>query len=127
MELKLITKADLEWARKVRNAYRQYFTSQEIINHKQQQEWFTQHKSSFFIIWIDNKRAGTVSVNEENEIGNILLLKQYQHKGIFKQVLKSIEAVFGQHLSLEVKADNKHAIEVYKKLGFKIVSHKMTK
>lgn len=127
MELKLITKEDLEWARKARNAYRQYFTSQEIINRKQQEKWFTQHKGSFFIIWVDKKRAGTVSISEENEIGNVLLLKQYEGKGVFKQVLKLIEALFGQHLFLEVKADNKHAIEVYKKLGFKIISHKMAK
>ena len=127
MELKLITKADLEWARKARNAYRQYFTSQEIINPKQQKKWLTQHKERFFIIWINKKRAGTVSVSKENEIGNILLLKHYQGKGIFKQVLRSIETVFGQHLFLEVKADNKHAIQVYKKFGFKIISHKMAK
>ena len=127
MELKLITKADLEWARKARNAYRQYFTSQEIISRKQQREWFTRHKDSFFIIWINKKRAGTVSISEKNEIGNVLLLKEYEGKGIFKQVLKLIEAAFSQHLFLDVKADNKHAIEVYKKLGFKIISHKMTK
>jgi ribosomal protein S18 acetylase RimI-like enzyme len=127
MELKLITKADLEWARKVRNRYRQYFNSQGIINSKQQREWFTKYKGSFFIIWVDKKRAGTVSVSKEEEIGNVLLLKRYESKGIFKQVLKSIEADFSQHLSLEVRVDNKHAIEVYKKLGFKIVSYKMRK
>jgi GNAT superfamily N-acetyltransferase len=127
MELKLITKADLEWARKARNAYRKYFTSQEIISRKRQQEWFTKHNGQFFIIWVDKKRAGTISVSEKDEIGNVLLLKQYEHKGLFKQALKSIEAVFGQQLFLEVKVDNKHAIEIYKKLGFKIISHKMAK
>ena len=127
LELKLITRTDLEWARKARNEYRQYFISQKTISSKQQQEWFARYNGSFFIIWVDKKRAGTISVSKDNEIGNVLILEPYQGKGIFKQVLKLIEKKFGQHLFLVVKSENKHAIKVYKKMGFKIVSHQMEK
>jgi ribosomal protein S18 acetylase RimI-like enzyme len=127
LKLKLITREDLEWARTSRNDNRQFFMHQKTITPKTQEYWFIGNRSQFFIVWLDGKRVGTISVNKENEIGNVLILPEYRGKGLFKKVIKLIEKDFGKHLSLEVRVDNDDAIKVYEKLGFKLVAYKMTK
>lgn len=115
-----ITKKDIEWARKLRNTNRQYFINQRTITRKQQEEWFKSVKN-FFIIWVGNKRVGTISIND-GEIGNVFIIEEYRGQGIFK---KATELLGGTRL--EIRANNKHALRVYKKLGFKIISYKMAK
>ena len=116
IELRLITTKDLEWARRIRNNNRQYFFDQEIITKKKMDKWFLEHTSKFFIIWVDKKRIGTISVNTK-ELGNVLILPEYRKKGIFTKVMQIVKSNY-YVLYLHVKSDNLEAIKAYKKVGF---------
>lgn len=90
LELRPITRNDLEFARQIRNANRQSFVDNREISPEQQLEWFESLANracvDFRIVWFDGVRVGTMSVtihpDGSREIGNGTLLTEYRGRGI---------------------------------------------
>lgn len=90
LELKPITRDDLEFARMARNLYRDSFCDSRMVSAEQQEKWFTELQQKphvdFRIIWLRGVRVGTMSVTTHpdgsREIGNGTVLEQYRGMGI---------------------------------------------
>lgn len=87
--------------------------------------------SVYFVSEIQNEIVGFISImniSGEIHINNIVVKKDYRGFGIGEKLLKygieyfSEEALLGY--TLEVREDNEVAINLYKKLGFKIVGER---
>lgn len=133
LKLELITVDDLEWARDLRNDNKQYFFNNTIVTEKDHDDWFiwfsSQDQVEFFVIWVDNQRAGTISVERAGgflKLGNIIIAESFRHQGIFRKVLEKLRLEYGtRKFELEVRADNEQAIEAYTALGFKPLGIRM--
>jgi len=126
LRIAMITNADLDWARKLRNKNRKAFFNSATINQNEMENWFrgiwSTSEPDFYIIWLGDERVGTISaqkVGKLTKIGNVIIAEEYRARGILKEVLKLITKLYTKNFELEVKADNKFAADVYKALGFK--------
>ena len=125
--LRKITKEDLEFARKLRNANRDYFFDSYKIDRETHLAWFTASQLDpdfeFYIIWDGKKRVGTISAHstmETVEVGNIIIDKKYRKKGYFKKAIKELLNIYqDKQAFLKVIPTNKTAIKAYEAIGFK--------
>lgn len=85
--------------------------------------------SRYFIAQIDGKRVGYVGswlTIPNAEILNLFVLEPYRGQGIGKrlvaEVIKVCREQYVDHLTLEVRKSNEHAIRLYHDLGFKSVT-----
>ncbi len=80
-----------------------------------------------FIIKVDNERIGYLSLlrkKDEVEIENLLLLPQFQNKGLGRGIIKNlIEECRKEEKKLVLKTfkANKRANKFYRKLGFDLI------
>ena len=75
--------------------------------------------------YIDNKIVGALvyeDIFNRFEVDYIVVDSQYRCKGIATELLKSIISLEPENITLEVREDNIPAINLYKKLGFEVVS-----
>jgi len=63
-------------------------------------------------------------IYEKAEINNIYVLKQFRNQGIASKLLEYLleKCKICENITLEVRKDNKSAIALYKKFGFKEVA-----
>jgi RimJ/RimL family protein N-acetyltransferase len=134
IQLQRLTEDELEFARKIRNKYREYFVYNEHISKKQHEEWFARYKDdSDYFFWVivrvsgpsqEEEYIGTVAVKKMNswmELHNVILDEKHRGKLILEYVFDQIKELFpSKEWRLEVKADNDRAIRAYEKLGFSI-------
>lgn len=101
---------------------------------KEQKDWFLKYSQDelkqFFTIFVDQKIIGIVGLKNINQLkgaAEIFILigdEKHWHKGIGSQAMKYI-IDFAQNktklkeLNLSVHKDNKYAIELFTKFGFK--------
>lgn len=74
---------------------------------------------------IDDKIVGTLvyeDIFDRFEVDYIVVDSQYRCQGIATKLLKSIINLKPENITLEVREDNIPAINLYKKLGFVVVS-----
>jgi ribosomal protein S18 acetylase RimI-like enzyme len=130
LNLVTIQLEDLEWVRDLRNENRQYFMDDKYITPEDHYSWYMfKCPDEFFIIKLGEKPIGTISLipfQDHTEVGNIIIDKSYRRKGILKKLINKINKAY-KPLHLTVRADNKLAVEIYEKLGFKVVSYRMHK
>ena len=128
--LKEITLDDLEFARKLRNKFKNCFFNQKEIDEETHLDWFnkiqTNNRFRFFIIWLDKERIGTISLTDlekDSEIGNVIIDKKYQGKGYLRQaidkLLEKFKNDYRQTFFVKVIPSNQNAILAYQALGFK--------
>ena len=75
--------------------------------------------------YINNKIVGVLvyeDIYDRLEVDYIVVDSQYRGKGIAKKLLESIIDLNKENITLEVREDNIPAINLYKKMGFEIVS-----
>lgn len=102
---------------------------------KEQEKWFKNYQKDknkkFFTIFFDNKPVGVVglsNISKQNRKADLFIMigeDRYRGKGIGKQAMEwIIEYGFKKlrlhKINLGVIEDNKIAVKLYKKLGFKI-------
>lgn len=131
IEFRKLVTDDLLFLNKVRNeCAKKYlhdsrtFTLEETVN------WFNQKKPNFWTIWNNDVRIGyfrTSNYSAENK--NIYvgadLHKNFRGKGLaYESYCKFLPFLFKEFdlhkISLEILETNEKAINLYKKLGFKI-------
>lgn len=127
LQLKLITENDLEFVRQLRNANRKWFFDSQEISPEQQKKWFKSLYSGdlrfrFYIIWLDDQRAGTVSrkylKQDVTEIGNLMLIPEAQGKGIMTDVIRKLRVRDNHFYIAFVKPSNKKSLAVFERAGF---------
>ena len=75
--------------------------------------------------YIDDNIVGVLvyeDIYNRFEVDYIVVDSQYRRKGIGKKLLESIINLNPENITLEVREDNIPAINLYKKMGFEIVS-----
>ena len=75
--------------------------------------------------YINNKIVGVLvyeDIYDRLEVDYIVVDSQYRGKKIAKKLLESIINLNKKNITLEVREDNIPAINLYKKMGFEIVS-----
>ncbi len=79
--------------------------------------------SKWYIIEIDEERAGSIYLTKQNEIG-IFLNEGLQEKGIGSNALN---VLIGKNPDLRylanINPENKKSIEFFKKLGFRLIQY----
>ncbi|MDO4536496.1 MAG: N-acetyltransferase [Clostridium perfringens] len=73
-----------------------------------------------FVYKKNNVVQGFISIIDDFYIGALFVLKEDQNKGIGKKLIDYCRNKY-KKLELAVYAENKNAIEFYKKCGFKII------
>lgn len=131
--LKYLDNEELEFARELRNANREYFFDHAEITPDQMMDFYGSYKGDvtyhkFLIIMKDETPIGTISYKLPGEpedpaiIGNVLIASEYRGLGYGSEAvrlaLNNIAACGRQYTRLEVIPGNSKAIEFYKKLGF---------
>jgi predicted GNAT family N-acyltransferase len=130
MDLKLITKEDLEWARQLRNKNRKWFITKKLISETEQKVWFKtiqkQDDIHFYVIWLNGERVGTISVklcfgyNEKYvEIHNVLIAEEFRGRKLTKKALKELKKLYPCRFRIEALLDNPSVYSVYFNVGFK--------
>ena len=126
-----LTHVDLEFLNEVRNeCCGEYLHNSCKYAVEETYEWFYKTKPLFWIILLEGERIGYFRTsNWVKENKNIYLgadlHKNFRGKGLgYESYCKFIPLLFNEmdlhKISLEVLATNERAINLYKKLGFKI-------
>lgn len=95
------------------------------------QEELTNNTAMFFVAEVDKTAVGYIGVHvvcDEGYIANMAVAPEYRNRGIGKQLLEMFIGIsLGMKLSfisLEVRPSNKVAVDMYKKLGFKVMGRR---
>lgn len=76
-------------------------------------------------IFIDDTKIGEAEIDIKGKmLSRLSIFEPYQNKGYGTEIVKMLTEKYGLN-NLWVKADNKRAIHVYKKNGYKVVEHTM--
>lgn len=140
-----VEESDIENIRLWRNrdGIREAFIYQQYISREQQEHWYKNYNENendiMFIIEYETKPIGTVAIynidldKREAEFGRLMIGQvEIRGLGIGQKATKAMcEFGFNKlHLNkivLEVFEDNRHAMRVYKEIGFKIVGQREIK
>jgi RimJ/RimL family protein N-acetyltransferase len=128
VRLRPLAEADLEAARRLRNANRQFFFFDGEVTPEQHQAWFralAANPIDFFVIEDAGVVVGTVSANRWPngvEIGNLLLDDAARGRGVMRRAVAELTAGPG-HYFAKVKRGNTPSINVFLATGFTIASN----
>ncbi len=92
---------------------------------KQLEEMKEIERYRFFIIKIEEKIAGYVILYDSVDVWEIMKIavgKEHRRKGIGEKMIKYIFSLTQMPVMLEVRENNKGAIEFYKKSGFEQIA-----
>jgi RimJ/RimL family protein N-acetyltransferase len=123
MRVRPIEERDLESVRLLRNRAREWFFDTEAITAAAHRAWFEslgERAVAFYVIEIDERVVGTISVtsyNGEREIGNVLLEDAYQGRGIMSRALAEIMSEPG-HYYARVKPNNCASLRLFEEARF---------
>jgi RimJ/RimL family protein N-acetyltransferase len=127
LQLRPIAEGDLEFARLLRNANREFFFYDAEISAEQQLDWFRTLGSKsidFFVIEDDGVLVGTISAKRSPgwvEIGNLLLTPAARGKGLMRQAVSQLTTAPGRYFA-EVKSHNERSLVVFRAMGFTVAS-----
>lgn len=103
--------------------YRERFLRTQKVTLQDTITWLKEKSDSvvMYIVSIKEQRIGTISFNTETrEIGQVALLPEYHHQGIFGEMIEILKKIHNLPFFLHVKVDNEEAIHAYTKVGFVI-------
>ena len=129
MQLRPIAEADLEFARVLRNANREFFFYDAEISPEQQREWFRTlglKPIDFFVIEDGGVVVGTISAKHSPgwvEIGNLLMTPAARGKGLMRQAVSQLTTAPGRYFT-EVKPHNQRSLAVFRANGFTVASNR---
>ncbi|MDU1910641.1 ribosomal protein S18-alanine N-acetyltransferase [Fusobacterium sp.] len=92
---------------------------------KQLEEMKEIERYRFFITKIEEKVAGYIILYDTIDVWEIMKIavnKEYRRKGIGEKMIKYIFSLAQIPIMLEVRENNKGAIEFYKKSGFELIA-----
>lgn len=126
VHLEPFSREDLEFVRGLRNGFRQYFFDTKPIDPWQQEEWYKKYLLSdclMWIVWWYNRRVGVISITatlpNTYEIGNLMLLPEYQGKGIMLEAMRQLTAMNPKVFYVAyVKPGNSASLRCFKNAGF---------
>jgi len=125
IEIRRLTQDDLEFVRMLRNANRQWFLHCEPITPEAHRRWYREIQAdeqvTFYLLWIDNRRAGTFSLIDRGDVvvvGNLLLARPYRGTGLMTAALRQMIEPNRTYLA-EIKPDNDRSLAVFARLGFR--------
>lgn len=140
VKLRKLKKSDIEMLRKWRNGNRNFFLNSAIVSTEQQKNWFENYKQKesdivFILETLDGIPVGSVSLyhidqdKKTAEYGRLMIDDQYKRKGYAEDATKAlIDFAFLQidlnKIILKVIKTNNRAINLYNKLGFKVLYNK---
>ena len=150
VHLEPFCREDLEFVRGLRNGFRQYFFDTASIDPWQQEEWYKKYLLSdclMWTVWWFNRKVGTISLTclpnswvitdgsmnsrvriDSYEIGNLMLLPEYQGKGIMLESMRQLTAMNPLAVYMaQVKPDNAASLRLFKSAGFWRVPKKKKK
>lgn len=113
---------DIRFATALRNQNRHAFFDDRQVGLADSRDWFYRHRweRDFYIIWVDQSRAGTIAVQHLKEcefLQNLCVHPNFRGCGLARwaiiQLMKPNRFIIAQ-----VKPDNKHVIRMYEELGF---------
>lgn len=129
-----ISANNLEFARKVRNQNRQYFIDSSYISKTDHQNWFENYLAAendyMYILTANGTKIAIAAIynidyhKKTAEIGRFAINQKFKHKGFGKILIRKIEDIAFHrlglmNLKLKVLANNKAALSLYGKMGFK--------
>ena len=132
VQLKPLTRENIELLRRWRNENREYFVTQDIITSDMQNNWFENIYSknvddTIYVVYSGDKPVGTLAMikrGDDYEMGRVMLgEKKHKRKGVMGQATEQLLSEFStedesQRVFLEVLKGNEPAINFYKKHGF---------
>lgn len=127
MRLRLLAEADLDTARRLRNANRQFFFSDAAITAAEQADWFKTLPSRpirFYVIEDNGVVVGTISATTRAdgiEIGNLVLDPAARGKGLMRDAVRQLTSAAG-HYFAKVKPGNTASLNVFAETGFSVAS-----
>lgn len=129
VQLKPLRREDLDFLRELRNTLHDSFFDSHIITEAQQDIWYRFNylvsNTVFWIIWKGKQRIGAISRTQIEhewplyEIGNLMLLPEYQGQGIMLDAMQQlINCCLGAFYTAQVKPDNTASLRLFDKAGF---------
>ena len=135
IDLKPISKDDIETLRVWRNKYGSDFFTSDTITKQQQRAWYQHYQDNYgkdfmyIIVLKDGTPVGTIALynvemgDRTAEIGRILLAESFRSQGYMEEALKLlIDEAFNKiriwKLRLSCYLDNAGAISTYHRAGF---------
>lgn len=123
MRLRLLTRADLETVRRLRNESRHAFFDDREVSADDQLRWFEKladRAVEFYVIEDAGQVVGTISVTQTahgKEIGNLVLDPAHRGRGLMRQAVAQLTARPGTYVA-EVKSNNDSSLRVFQATGF---------
>ena len=125
MVLRKLLKSDLPFLLKIRNheSTRSQLENNSVFTLEQCESWYDTLSSDWYIVEVNNDRVGYIRTTKDGEVGMDIHM-DYRRKGYASKAYKKYLSD-KDFASLWVFETN-HAIDLYKKLGFKeIGEHKI--
>jgi len=133
-----INAKDIEWLRETRNKNKDKFFDTGEISKEQQRVWYEKYQDcktdQMFIIRLKSGQSiGTIALYNIDIgkriaiLGRVLLLDEYRGNGYAEEAVKSmLDLAFNSmclfKIRVEVFEDNKDAIAIYNRSGFKMLT-----
>lgn len=112
---------DIAFATALRNQNRAAFFDDRTISFTESYNWHqSQADRDFYIIWLGNRRAGTIAVQHREDcefLQNLCVDEWARGRGIARWAICQLMKP-GRFIIAQVKPDNKHVIKMYEELGF---------
>ena len=129
IKLRLALWKDEDFLRKIRNDNRRFFLNNKFIDKSDHHAWF-RHKfysDAIYIICFRNRRVGTVTLIKKGnvaELGRFIIEKSFRNRGLGHQAINEFKSICRslaiRRIVLETRKDNKNALSLYAKEGFRM-------
>jgi RimJ/RimL family protein N-acetyltransferase len=123
MRLRLLSRADLDTIRALRNANREWFFDSREVSAAQQAAWFdglSARAVEFYVIEDAGHVVGTISLTRrgaEIEVGNLILDDRARGRGLMRRAVDELTRTPGDYFA-EVKTDNARSLRVFRASAF---------
>ena len=131
--LKIALLEDEAFLMKLRNDNKRFFFDIKPVKKNEHHKWFLERleKDLIFIVYLGKQRIGTISLVDYREedttimLGRFIIQKSFRNRGFGHQIMKKFKKICEkkatQKIILDVKKNNKNALDFYIKEGFYII------
>jgi RimJ/RimL family protein N-acetyltransferase len=129
MEFELLKLNDLPFLNEIRNEAREFLHDNSYYTLSDSYDWFIKYNPEFYIIYNEKEKIGYFRTSNLTEYSIYIgcdIHKNYRGLGLgYLSYIEFIPFIMKRHnlkkIKLEVLSSNNRAINLYKKLGFKII------